>query len=98
MPCLEINRVIPEKLNALINLSSLEVHPVFQLIRKIADVDEREMLRTFNMGAGNVTLLSISHLLLLSALPLFMKRFATLSVTASFKVILLRDGPICDLT
>jgi phosphoribosylformylglycinamidine cyclo-ligase len=49
-----LNRVIPEKLNALINLSALEVHPIFQVIHKIAGVDEKEMLRTFNMGAGMV--------------------------------------------
>jgi phosphoribosylformylglycinamidine cyclo-ligase len=47
-----LNRVIPEGMNALIDLSRIDILPVFQLIRNIGNVDERDMLRTFNMGVG----------------------------------------------
>lgn len=47
-----LNRVIPEGLNALVDLSRVEIHPVFKAIRQVGNVDERDMLRTFNMGVG----------------------------------------------
>ncbi|MFE5318949.1 phosphoribosylformylglycinamidine cyclo-ligase [Paenibacillus sp. NPDC056579] len=47
-----LNRIIPEQLDAFIDLSRLDILPIFKLLHQVGDVDEREMLRTFNMGAG----------------------------------------------
>jgi phosphoribosylformylglycinamidine cyclo-ligase len=49
-----LSRVIPNELNALIDLSLVEVLPLFQLIHKLGNIDDSEMLRTFNMGVGLV--------------------------------------------
>lgn len=49
-----LNRVIPEQLNALIDLSRIDILPVFRTIRNMGNVDEQDMLRTFNMGVGLV--------------------------------------------
>lgn len=49
-----LNRVIPEGLNALIDLSRVDVLPIFQMIRNVGNVDEKDMLRTFNMGVGMI--------------------------------------------
>ncbi|WP_240420129.1 phosphoribosylformylglycinamidine cyclo-ligase [Paenibacillus periandrae] len=49
-----LNRVIPEQLNALIDLSRIDILPVFHTIRNMGNVDEQDMLRTFNMGVGMV--------------------------------------------
>jgi phosphoribosylformylglycinamidine cyclo-ligase len=47
-----IPRILPEGVSALIQKSSFEPHPVFRLIMKEGQVDEREMFTTFNMGIG----------------------------------------------
>lgn len=49
-----IPRMLPGGLGVEIKTGAWPVHPVFKLIKKIAAVDEREMLRTFNMGIGMV--------------------------------------------
>ncbi len=45
-------RILPEHLNAVIDLSIIRILPVFKLIRKMGNVDDGEMLHTFNMGVG----------------------------------------------
>ncbi len=47
-----LNRVLPEHLNASITLGELRILPVFKFIREVGNVDDRDMLRTFNMGVG----------------------------------------------
>jgi len=47
-----LNRILPPKLDAVIDRSKLEVPPVFKLIREMGGVDDADMLRTFNMGVG----------------------------------------------
>lgn len=49
-----LNRVIPERLDALVDLSRIDIPPLFQMIRNNGNVDERDMLRTFNMGVGMI--------------------------------------------
>ncbi len=49
-----IPRVLPEGTAAVIERKSWTVPPVFNLIRHIGRVEEREMLKTFNMGIGMV--------------------------------------------
>lgn len=54
-----LNRVIPPGLNASVDLSAIDVLPVFKLIREAGDVDEREMRRTFNLGVGMVLVVDV---------------------------------------
>ena len=47
-------RMLPKGVSALIRKGTWEVHPIFKLIRKKAQVDDDEMYRDFNMGLGMV--------------------------------------------
>lgn len=47
-----LNRILPENLDAEINLDSYQILPIFKFIKKIANLDDAEMLRTFNMSVG----------------------------------------------
>jgi phosphoribosylformylglycinamidine cyclo-ligase len=49
-----IPRMMPPGLGARLKRDSWPVHPVFELIKEIAGIDNYEMLRTFNMGIGMV--------------------------------------------
>lgn len=47
-----LNRVIPDRLCAKIDLSKLKVLDVFKYIKSIGNITDREMLQTFNCGVG----------------------------------------------
>lgn len=47
-----IPRSIPDGLGAEIEKSKIRILPVFDLIRKEGNIDERDMFNTFNMGVG----------------------------------------------
>ena len=47
-----IPRSIPDGLGAEIEKSKIRILPVFDLIRKDGNIDERDMFNTFNMGVG----------------------------------------------
>lgn len=47
-----IPRIIPEGLGVEINLDRFEVPPLFRFIQKLANIEEREMFSSFNMGIG----------------------------------------------
>jgi phosphoribosylformylglycinamidine cyclo-ligase len=49
-----IPRVLPEGVGVEIRLGSWDVPPIFTLMRRLGNVSEREMFRTFNMGVGMV--------------------------------------------
>lgn len=49
-----VSRIIPDELDAVIDKRSWSVPPIFQLIQEHGDVDDNEMLRTFNMGIGMI--------------------------------------------
>jgi phosphoribosylformylglycinamidine cyclo-ligase len=53
-----VPRVLPEGTGVKIKLGSWPVHPVFDLISQAGGVEEREMLRTFNMGIGLVAVVA----------------------------------------
>jgi phosphoribosylformylglycinamidine cyclo-ligase len=53
-----IPRVLPEGLVAEIQLGSWPVLPIFELIKRWGDIDDREMFNTFNMGIGMVLVCS----------------------------------------
>ena len=47
-----IPRSLPQGMSARIERSAVRVLPIFDLIAKTADIHEREMFNTFNMGVG----------------------------------------------
>ncbi|NLZ52032.1 MAG: phosphoribosylformylglycinamidine cyclo-ligase [Thermoanaerobacteraceae bacterium] len=47
-------RILPEGLLVQINEGSWEIPPVFKMIQKMGQVENKEMYRTFNMGIGYV--------------------------------------------
>jgi phosphoribosylformylglycinamidine cyclo-ligase len=47
-----LNRILPSGLDAVIDLNEIRVLPIFKLIRDLGNIDEPDMLRTFNMGVG----------------------------------------------
>ena len=49
-----IPRVINENLDAIINLGSWEINPIFNLIQKYGKISDQEMFNVFNMGIGLV--------------------------------------------
>jgi len=49
-----VPRVLPDHCRAIIRKSSWQIPPIFDLIREGGNVDELEMLRTFNCGIGMV--------------------------------------------
>jgi phosphoribosylformylglycinamidine cyclo-ligase len=49
-----IPRILPEGTNAEIRRASWPVLPVFELLKRIGNLEEHEMYRTFNMGVGMV--------------------------------------------
>ena len=53
-----IPRILPKNCMATINKGTWEVLPVFNVMRSIANIDESEMFRTFNMGIGMIIVVS----------------------------------------
>jgi phosphoribosylformylglycinamidine cyclo-ligase len=50
-------RILPKGLGACINLDSWPVPPVFEHLRELGNVEQDEMLRTFNMGIGLIAVI-----------------------------------------
>ena len=55
-----IPRSIPEGLCAEIDRSAVRILPIFDLIAKTGNIDERDMFNTFNMGVGMSVVVSAS--------------------------------------
>nr|WP_300003498.1 phosphoribosylformylglycinamidine cyclo-ligase [Tissierella sp.] len=53
-----IPRVLPEGLTAHIDKSKIETPEIFNLLKKWADMEEKEMYSTFNMGVGMIAVVS----------------------------------------
>lgn len=49
-----VPRILPEGLGAVIDRATWTPQPIFALLRRLGNLDEREMHRTFNMGVGLV--------------------------------------------
>jgi phosphoribosylformylglycinamidine cyclo-ligase len=47
-----IPRIIPQSCRCVISKDSWDIPPIFQVIKDIGEVDEKEMFRVFNMGIG----------------------------------------------
>jgi phosphoribosylformylglycinamidine cyclo-ligase len=53
-----IPRILPEGTAVKINKGSWPMPPLFELLRRLGNVSEGEMYRTFNMGVGMVIICS----------------------------------------
>jgi phosphoribosylformylglycinamidine cyclo-ligase len=63
-----VDRALPQKLDAVIEISSWKVPHVFRVLQDAGEVEPAEMYRTFNMGVGMVVICAPSDLeLVLSA-------------------------------
>ena len=47
-----LNRILPEKLSASIDLNKIKILPIFKTLKKFGNLEDADMLRTFNMGVG----------------------------------------------
>lgn len=56
-----IPRTIPAGLKAEIKLGSWDVLPIFKLMQRLGNIEEKEMLNTFNMGIGLVLAVDASE-------------------------------------
>jgi phosphoribosylformylglycinamidine cyclo-ligase len=45
-------RSIPDGLGVKIKKSDIKILPIFKLLQKVGNIDERDMFNTFNMGVG----------------------------------------------
>ena len=50
--CENLNRILPDTLDAEIDLSLYKIPEVFSVLRKYGSISDEEMLRTFNLGVG----------------------------------------------
>lgn len=53
-----IPRIIPQACRAVIDKGSWSVPPIFNIIREIGNIEEKEMFRVFNMGIGMMIIVS----------------------------------------
>ena len=49
-----LDRILPESMNAEIDLSKIRILPIFKTLKQFGDLEDADMLRTFNMGVGMV--------------------------------------------
>lgn len=54
-------RILPDNLDVELDLASVEALPVFRWLAQAGNVEEREMLRTFNCGIGMVVVVGASE-------------------------------------
>lgn len=47
-----LDRILPEALSAAIDLSAIQILPIFNTIHNMANIEDSDMLQTFNMGVG----------------------------------------------
>ena len=50
-------RILPRGLDAVVDLASWEVPPLFEHLQQLGNVDREEMFRTFNMGIGLIAVI-----------------------------------------
>lgn len=53
-----IPRIIPNSCRCVINKKNWDVPPIFDVIREMGNIEEREMFRVFNMGIGMMIIVS----------------------------------------
>ncbi len=53
-----LSRIIPDNLSAVVDLSKIKMLPIFHYIKKIGNINDKEMLSTFNCGVGLIIVVS----------------------------------------
>jgi len=56
-----IPRILPESIGAQIERGSWPVLPIFSLMRRLGNIEDAEMFRTFNMGLGMIIVCAPDH-------------------------------------
>ena len=51
-----IPRILPENISVEIQRGTWQELPIFGIMQKLGNVDEKEMFRTFNMGIGMIVI------------------------------------------
>ena len=74
-----IPRVLPDKFSACINLNSLKIPKIFRYIQELSQINDKELLRTFNCGIGMAVIVDKKYL---SRAHLILKKHKT-----SYKII-----------
>ena len=54
-------RALPRNVEAVVQLGSWPVLPIFRYLAKLGNIDRDEMLRTFNVGAGMILVVPAKH-------------------------------------
>ena len=49
-----LHRILPPGLAAIIDLSEIRILPIFKAIREAGNIDQADMMRTFNLGVGMI--------------------------------------------
>ena len=62
-----LRRIIPDGLYAAVDLSKIKALPIFGYIKKVGDISDEEMLKTFNCGVGLILVVSPEYLVDASA-------------------------------
>jgi phosphoribosylformylglycinamidine cyclo-ligase len=52
--CGNLERILPEGLSALVDLKTIEVLPLFKVIKEVGGVPEEDMINNLNMGVGMI--------------------------------------------
>lgn len=47
-----LNRILPDGLSASVDLSKIRILPIFHTLKQFGNLEDADMLRTFNMGVG----------------------------------------------
>lgn len=47
-----LNRILPKDLDADVNLDKIKILKIFKILKKFGNLEDADMLRTFNMGVG----------------------------------------------
>lgn len=68
--CENLNRILPQNLSAQIDASTYKIPSIFNQIKELGNVDEREMLRTFNLGIGLTLVVKPNYPFIPNAYPI----------------------------
>jgi phosphoribosylformylglycinamidine cyclo-ligase len=53
-----LKRILPESCDARIDADSWRIPPIFSLLQRLGDIDDKEMFKAFNMGIGMILVVS----------------------------------------
>jgi phosphoribosylformylglycinamidine cyclo-ligase len=54
-------RALPSNVQAVIDLGSWPVLPIFKYLAKLGEIERDELLRTFNLGVGMILVIPAKH-------------------------------------